>query len=148
MNFERALLVFCIVFSFTITAYLGFFCPTAEATTYHTITIDGDMKDWAIDENIASQPTGVNLYFTWDASYLYVGWKGTDFSAENMGADLFLYFDTTAGGTTNSLDWYSVHTLPFEADYAFCIEASSYYGLKGYSSGTWNDVQTYGMDSS
>ncbi|MCX8174568.1 MAG: hypothetical protein N3F63_08215, partial [Thermoplasmata archaeon] len=46
-------------------------------TSYHTITVDGYMSDWATDELMATR-NGKSLYITWDADNLYIGWTGTN----------------------------------------------------------------------
>jgi len=53
----------------------------AVATTYHTITLDGNMSDWAADEFVSSSAHAgggteadiQDLYVTWDANNLYLG---------------------------------------------------------------------------
>ena len=55
---------------------------------------------------------------TWDESHLFIGWSGTDWASESDGADLFIYLNTTEGGTPLSKDWNLAQTLPFAADHA------------------------------
>ncbi|MEM4160357.1 MAG: glucodextranase DOMON-like domain-containing protein, partial [Thermoplasmata archaeon] len=99
--------------------------------------------EWQTDEcmGISSEK---KLYLTWDAQALYIGWSGTDFGCEG---DLFIYLNTTTGGSFAGKDWYGVHTLPFEADYLFWVEngaQSTNYGLDRYSNG-WTTVSFTGQ---
>ncbi|MEW5759443.1 MAG: Ig-like domain-containing protein [Candidatus Thermoplasmatota archaeon] len=104
-----------------------------NGTTYNTISIDGSLADWKDDEKIGID-AGKELYITWDNDNIYIGWNGTDFASEG---DLFIYFDTKANGSFETTDWSGRHSLPFLADYAFCIEDSNYWDLREYS-GTWS----------
>ncbi|MCX8174313.1 MAG: Ig-like domain-containing protein [Thermoplasmata archaeon] len=111
-----------------------------NATTPHTITIDGSLAEWQGDE-LMGVSNNKKLFLTWDTQSLYFGWNGTDFGSEG---DLFIYLNTSAGGSFAGKDWYGVHTLPFEADYLFWVEngaQSTNYGLDRYS----NDWSTIGF---
>jgi len=75
-------------------AILALAVPVVWATTYHTITVDGDMSDWAIDE--AMEAAGpYTLYLTWNASNLYLGLTGA-YLGDTVGQDksFFACFDT------------------------------------------------------
>ncbi|MEM4308856.1 MAG: glucodextranase DOMON-like domain-containing protein [Thermoplasmata archaeon] len=115
----------------------------ATATTPNTITIDGSLTEWQADE-LMGISNEKKLYLTWDAQALYIGWNGTDFGVDG---DLFIYLNTTAGGSFAGKDWYGIHTLPFEADYLFWVEngaQSTNYGLDKYANG-WTTVSFTGQ---
>ena len=117
----RATAVF-IVLLFCLQAGMGF----VSATTPETITVDGDVSEWSTDTEMATDSNGVSLHVTWDADNFYVAWTGTDWASASDGADLFIYFNTSEGGSVLSKDWNFAHTLPFAADYGFALEDSSY----------------------
>ncbi|MGB9636895.1 MAG: hypothetical protein ACPL1Y_06570, partial [Thermoplasmata archaeon] len=115
---------------------------TVQSTTPHTITVDGLLGDWSSDECLGSSQQK-KAYITWDAQNLYFAWEGTDFGTEG---DLFIYLNTTAGGSYTSKDWYGTHSLPFDADYLFWVEngaQSTNYGLDRYTNG-WNTASFTG----
>lgn len=68
-----------------------------RATAYHTITVDGDMGDWAADEDMeASGP--YTLYLTWDANNIYLGLTGAYLGDDPVqDKSFFACFDTTPG---------------------------------------------------
>ena len=78
------------------------------ATTLHTITTDGDLSDFAPDEQTAGDPWGDStyganndlgpLYATWDASRLYLG-----FEYRAWGAAVIYLLDTGAAGGVSDL---------------------------------------------
>ena len=69
-----------------------------------------------VDEN------GVSLHLTWNSTHLFIGWEGTDWASTDGGADLFVYLNTSSGGTSLSKEWGLSHVLPFAADYAFVLK--------------------------
>ncbi|MEW6555850.1 MAG: hypothetical protein AB1349_00670 [Elusimicrobiota bacterium] len=69
---------------------------------YHTITVDGDLSDWADDEVLIDdsadfsewQNNEINrVYLTWDKNNLYVGIDG-----KSKDTGLLIFFDFKAGG--------------------------------------------------
>ncbi|MCX8173655.1 MAG: fibronectin type III domain-containing protein [Thermoplasmata archaeon] len=115
------------------------------ATSYHTITCDGEFDDWALDEYLGTSGN-TRLYFTFDTDNLYFGFDRG--SADN---DIFVAMDTLAGGTATSVDWHGTHTLPFDADYFVCIESESYAAVRRWNGSAWQDVYSllgYGFFSS
>jgi len=78
------------------------------ATTHHSITVDGDLADFAADEKTAGDPTGDSvyganndlggLYVTWDAQGLYLGF---DYTA--WGTGVIYLVDTGKSGGVSSL---------------------------------------------
>ena len=133
----RAYAVF-IVLLFGLQAGMGFI----SATTPETITVDGDVSEWSADTEMATDSNGVSLHVTWDADNFYVAWTGTDWASTTDGADLFVYFNTSEGGSVLSKDWNFAHTLPFAADYGFALEDSSYNQYFSYDDSSWNDQGT------
>jgi hypothetical protein len=80
------------------------------ATTYHSITVDGVLSDFAADENTVGDPAGDSNYapgttndltglsVTWDATNLYLG-----FSYAAQGAAVMYLVDTKNGAGVVSL---------------------------------------------
>ncbi|GAB4580290.1 MAG: hypothetical protein Fur0022_30290 [Anaerolineales bacterium] len=82
--------------------------PAAPETAYHTITIDGDLSDWASDELLQADGT-YSLYLTWDATNLYLGLEGA-YLGDTIGQDksFFACFDTNlTSGSGAAADGYS-----------------------------------------
>ena len=102
-----------IVTLFCLQAGMGF----VSALTPETITIDGDVDEWSSDSEMALDANAVTYYSTWDNDNFYLAWTGTDWSDSTSGADFFIYFNTSEGGSVLSKDWGFAHTLPFSADY-------------------------------
>ncbi|NPA74767.1 MAG: extracellular solute-binding protein [Euryarchaeota archaeon] len=111
--------------------------PSAKAASFHSITCDGNLADWAKDEYLGDD-FSKDAYFTWNATSLFVGWNGTDWSTEG---DLFIYFNTSAGGSTHTIAWNSQasHTLPFAADYSLIVEKGFDVHLYKWDS-NWTDI--------
>ncbi|MDP7000689.1 MAG: hypothetical protein QGH90_02175, partial [Candidatus Poseidoniaceae archaeon] len=116
------------------------------AATPDNITIDGDISEWDSDTLIDTSSHSVPSFrITWDETFLFIAWSGTDWSSTSEGADFFVYLNTTSGGSPLSKDWNSVHTLPFSADFAFILEDSSYYSLQTYDGAEWVDADQTGV---
>jgi len=113
-----------------------FLLSISYATTFHTITIDGT-NDFASDEMFTTTSgngqTG-NVYFTWDAGSIYIGFSGNSGNG-NIADDnraLFVYIDTdpqttptTGNGTNDRGEWSGVSgTLPFNADFRFVYQTT------------------------
>ncbi len=115
-----------------------------HAATPATINAtDGNMAEWPSDSNMGTR-AGATFYFTFNDNALYFGWDGSDWASTTMGADLFIYLNTTDGGSSTTTDWSGKHNLPFLADYAFCLENSNYYVLRKWNqaTSTWDDYIT------
>ena len=130
----RATAVF-IVTLFCLQAGMGF----VSAMTPETITIDGDVAEWSSDSQMASDDNAVTYYSTWDDDNFYLAWTGTDWADSVTGADLFIYFNTSEGGSVLSKDWGFSHTLPFSADYGFALEDSTYNQKFTFDGTSWQD---------
>ena len=109
------------------------------ATTPDEITLDGDMGDWDNDTLQSTDSNSVTFRMTWNETHLFVGWSGTDWASESEGADLFVYLNTSEGGSPLSKDWNLAQTLPFAADHAFVLEDNSYSSLQTYDGSGWVD---------
>ena len=107
------------------------------AETPDTIVLDGDMSDWPQDSLQTTDSNSVTFRMTWDESHLFIGWSGTDWASESDGADLFIYLNTTEGGTPLSKDWNLAQTLPFAADHAYVLEDSAYSSLQMHDGSAW-----------
>ena len=129
------LLYFCMILS-----------PLVNAVTPDDITIDGESSDWTQDTIIGTFGQEVVVRVTWNDSFFFMSWEGTDWSSLSEGADLFVYFNTSEGGSQVSRDWNFIHTLPFEADLALSLEDSSYLSLSEYTGSIWEDT-TYTPES-
>jgi MYXO-CTERM domain-containing protein len=85
---------------------LGVVAGVVWATTHHSVTVDGDLGDFAADEKTAGDPSndsdyGYNnelnqLLVTWDASHLYLGFDYVAWGA----AVIYLVETGKSGGTT------------------------------------------------
>ena len=119
---------------------LVFTCPClfgiVTASTPEDIVIDGNLNDWSADSMMGTDANGVTLHLTWNQSHLSFGWDGTDLSSTE-GADIFVYLNTSEGGSSLSSDWGFSHVLPFAADHAFVLEDSSYHAILAHQSSGW-----------
>ncbi len=79
------------------------------------------------------------LWGTWDATKLYLGMSGHDWSEQTP---LALYFDTRSGGLNTSIPISASHTLPFAADFAFLVgrPLDPGFGLYRASGASWLPV--------
>ena len=115
----------------------------ATSSTPETMVVDGELTEWSQpDSTLQTDSNGVSFLTTWDSENLYIAWNGTDWSSTTEGADLFIYFNTTSGGSVLSKDWNFAHTLPFAADYGFVLEDSSYNQMLTYDGSSWQDQTT------
>lgn len=73
------------------------------------------------------------LFATWDASDLYIGWRGARWGPDGT---LTLYLDTGSGGSTAPLGG-QPGTLPFAADYAVNIANATSSTLWRFAGGAW-----------
>ena len=132
---SKALLLVCLIF---FQAFLGI----AFASTPETIEIDGDLSEWSEDTLLQTNSNGVEFSVTWDSENLYFSWNGTDWGSNVDGADFFIYFNTSLGGSVLSKDWNFAHTLPFAADYGFVLEDSNYNRMITFDGTSWEDQTT------
>ena len=116
-------------------AWLGM----VSASTPDEISLDGDMTDWPSDSLQSTDSNSVTFRMTWNDTHLFLGWSGTDWEDLDEGADLFVYLNTSEGGSPLSKEWDLSQTLPFAADYAFVMEDSSYSSLQHYNGTSWID---------
>ncbi|MCH2637134.1 MAG: hypothetical protein MKZ56_02040 [Candidatus Thalassarchaeum sp.] len=107
------------------------------ASTPDDIILDGEMSDWPNDSLESTDSNSVTFRMTWNTTHLFIGWSGTDWSSVDEGADLFVYLNTSDGGSPLSKEWSLSQTLPFAADYAFVLEDSSYSALQTYDGTGW-----------
>lgn len=123
-----------------------------EATSNHTITIDG-VNDFAGNEAVAAT-SGQTWYFTWDASNFYFGINGNpDVSSGSATKWVELYIDTDPqqtplsgnGSSTGVLYNTQQPGLPFRADYHVRWKTdNSYTNMLDWNNGTssWTDDNT------
>ncbi len=124
----------------------GFLPLPGKCITFSNITMDGDLSDWAQDEEMGTSSSSTFL-LTWNASHLSLGLSDQDWEDQDGGedGDLMIYLDTTPGGTRQSVNWDGTNTLPFEADYLFALEDGFYHNLRLFnqSTGSWEADQHY-----
>ena len=90
------------------------------AATPNDISIDGDLSDWPSSTDMGVDENGVSLHLTWNSTHLFIGWEGTDWASTDGGADLFVYLNTTSGGTSLSKEWGLSHVLPLPLIMPLC----------------------------
>ncbi len=123
------------------------FLVQVQATTYHTITIDGSNNGWNSDETFDDISHDGNsnprhAYLTWDEDYLYVGIMDVEADYNNMAT--FIYFDTDPwgnNGSTNAYAWTEFINVGFKADYAVIWKnnyGDDYIEIRHYNDGTGN----------
>ena len=121
---------------------LQVFFGVVMASTPETIIIDGNLSEWSDDSLLQTDSNEVLFSVTWDSQNLYFSWNGTDWASVSEGADLFIYFNTTSGGSVLSKEWNFAHTLPFAADYGFILEDSNYNSMSSFDGASWQDQTT------
>ena len=114
----------------------------ASAATPETIQADGDTGDWSADSLQETDANAVTFRLTWDDTHLHLAWEGTDWASTGEGADLFVYLNTSEGGSVLSDAWNGQHTLPFAADHALVLEDSAYYAVRSHDGTGWSDSGT------
>ncbi len=119
-----------------------------DTLTPHTIIVGqsgGYVKDFVVSEmmDVRTGTTGGSdtLFFTWDASNLYMGYARNNWS--NPGGDMLVYFDFESGGadSTFPLNSGKRNKIPqdFHADYCFCVlDYSSRRLFQDNGAGDWN----------
>ena len=122
-----------IVALFLIPLFLGII----QAETPDDIILDGALSDWPSDSLEVTDSNGVTFRMTWNSTHLFLGWSGTDWASDVEGADLFVYLNTSEGGSPLSKNWHLSQTLPFAADHAFVLENNSYSSLQSYDGSGW-----------
>ena len=122
--------------------FSSLFVGAVQGTTPDTITVDGDVSDWDPDTLMGTDANGVELRLSWNESMLFLGWEGTDWKATSGGADLFVYMNTTEGGSVLARDWGFAHALPFAADHAFVLEDDTYHQHIAHDGSSWQDQGT------
>ncbi len=112
------------------------------------ITIDGDLSEWDSDTLMDTSSSSIPSFrMTWNETHLFFAWHGTDWASTSEGADLFVYLNTTDGGSPLSKQWNLAQTLPFPADFAFVIEDSSYFSLQTYDGSSWVAADQTGVSA-
>ena len=72
------LLYFCMILS-----------PLVNAVTPDDITIDGESSDWTQDTIIGTFGQEVVVRVTWNDSFFFMSWEGTDWSSISEGCLLY-----------------------------------------------------------
>ncbi|MGZ3418990.1 MAG: hypothetical protein ACXVEE_14050 [Polyangiales bacterium] len=116
------------------------FKADAAADFGHTIAIDG-INDFTSSEKFLTTSGGYDAYVTWDASYVYVGYAGSDIGTSSSPTKwVMVHIDGLlgAGSTTTELYTTQQHQFPagFDSDLYFAWKTDgTYQQLK-----TWNGV--------
>ena len=121
---------------------ISLFTSAVTAVTPSDVNVDGNLSDWPSDTLMQIDNNNVEFYLNWNDSHLFIGWNGTDWKSESEGADLFVYLNTSLGGSVLSKNWGFAHTLPFEADHGFIMEDDSYFRHIAHDSTSWVDQNT------
>lgn len=116
------------------------FSAVVSGMTPDDIACDGDLSDWPGDSLHESDANAVDFRLTWNETHLFIAWEGTDWASTDEGADLFVYLNTSEGGSPLSDDWNLAQTLPFAADFAFVLEDSTYSALRTFDGASWVDT--------
>jgi len=134
--------------------FLVIFFGVVFATTYHTITIDGN-NDFDADETFSTSSSGYTAYVTWDANNIYLGYSGNDVGTGQSNSKwIVFYFDTDApldptygNGTLNAIGFNNQNwVLPFRADYMIQIRTTGgFEALKRFNGTSWVDVTPHNM---
>ena len=122
--------------------FASLFGGFVQGQTPEDITVDGDYTDWSSDSLMATDSSGVDFRLTWNETMLFLGWDGTDWKSTFEGADLFVYLNTSEGGSVLARDWGFAHTLPFAADHGFVLEDDTYFQHIAYDGSSWSDQGT------
>jgi hypothetical protein len=111
--------------------------PGAFATSPHNVRCDGRLVEWSADEYLG-EDAGKHAYFTWNSTSLFLAWNGTAWNGEG---DLFMYINTTSGGSPYTMAWNggAQQELPFAADYFLAVEEGFSVHLCRWSNG-WNEI--------
>jgi len=129
------------------TAHAGPF-GVNRSQTYSAILADGWL-DYSAGEYPSGMVTNYDPYAnlkpallmaTWDENWLYLGFTGSSWSADQR---LEIYLDTTrpkGSYTTIGIDR-PAHTLPFLADAALVVDGPSSFKLYRYSLSGWVEVE-------
>jgi len=122
---------------------LALMVSTAVATTYHSITIDGNLTDWQPDEMMEADGP-YTLYLTWDANNIYLGLTGA-YLGDTAGQDksFFACFDTNlvagSGATADGYGSVSFNTNLFAPDYCYYFAGGSgWYEWSNWTGSAWN----------
>ena len=132
------------------------------ATTYTTVTLDGIIDEWDADEAMGAEvfdSKNFTLWFTWDATNLYVGLERETadwFLGDNAGnLSLFVAFDTdqilNSGGASDGYGRVNFANATYLPDHIFYYaggagwyESSSWnVGGSAWDWNGWSDVGTY-----
>ena len=106
----------------------------------HTITIDGVNDFTALAEAFSTSSNGYTGYLAWDATYLYIGFEGSDVGANSDSKWLLVYIGGSTGTTTGLAYGTQQPNLPFAAQYHICwrTDGNSTSALI-YHGATWSD---------
>ena len=127
------------------TVHLGPF-GVNRSLTYSAILVDGWL-DYSNGEYPSGMVTNYDPYSalepallmaTWDENWLYMGFTGNNWSADQR---LEIYIESASRGSFSSIgNGRPVHTLPFTADFALVIEGPSSFKLYQSTSSGWVEV--------
>jgi hypothetical protein len=105
----------------------------------HTITIDGE-DDFSANEQFATSTPGYSAYFTWDASYLYVGIRGMDIGIGSSTEWVLLYLSGSPGTTLGITYNTQAPLLPFGAHWQISWQATNDLSSRVFDGTQWADA--------
>ncbi len=97
------------------------FFSLAQATSYHTITIDGNCTDWSADEKFTGND-GTQTWITWDSNNIYLGLLGGGAASQKRIAAFDLNTGTNDGSNVN----YSGVNFPTKGQPDYVAEFSNF----------------------
>lgn len=118
----------------------------------HPITIDGT-NDFSADESFPTTSASFAAYFSWDASNLYVGYRGPDFAGTSSTRWLLVYLDDGSGNGAATGQVYNTQAPAFPnglrpTHYLRWRLDGTFSSVEAYAAGTWTTVAGGGLTAS
>ncbi len=124
--------------------------PAYEKTPVFDGTIGAGTTEYSSDETFSSSSSGYTFYITWDATYLYLGYKGGDISPAADGASklLITYLGKEGATGTSAGITYGTQgfTLPFQATHVINWQADwANFNNASWSGSAWSWTNPLGL---
>jgi hypothetical protein len=101
---------------------------------YRSETIDGT-NNFVAGETFATSSGGYSTYVTWDSTYVYVGYNGTDVNTGGANKWVLIYLGDSAGSSTGVT--YNTQTPTFPTGF------NAKYHIRWKADNTYTNAQTY-----